>query len=294
MSLRRELDQHRKSLAEIREIMNSMKTLAYMETRKLSRFIDAQQAVVGGIETAINDLLSHYPEVWSAVPVSTSAYLLVGSERGFCGDFNHALLDQLEHTLAEQQVAEPILVTIGRKLDSLLDSDPRVAIALEGASTGDEVTALLGHLVAELTELERQHPALNVYALYHRGDGEVTVKKMLPPFPDVVPPSPMAATGYAYPPDANLSPAALFAELSDHYLFALLHQLLYTSLYAENHLRVTHMEGAVQHLDEESGHLAQRYNALRQEEITEEIEVILLNAANLEGCCPDTAGIRKR
>ena len=87
----------------------------------------------------------------------------------------------------------------------------------------------------------------------------------------------------ALPPVINLPAAALLANLSEHYLFALLHGMLYGSLYAENHQRVTHMEGAVTHLDEEAERLNQRFNALRQEEITEEIEVILLNAANLEG-----------
>ena len=47
-----ELEHQRKSLAEIRDILNSMRTLAYMETRKLARFLDAQHAVVESIEAA--------------------------------------------------------------------------------------------------------------------------------------------------------------------------------------------------------------------------------------------------
>jgi len=62
MTRRRHLEHHRQSLAEIRDIMNSMKTLAYMETRKLARFLDAQHAVVQSIEDVAADLLSFYPE----------------------------------------------------------------------------------------------------------------------------------------------------------------------------------------------------------------------------------------
>ena len=51
MTRRRELDRHRHILDETRNIMNSMKTLAYMETRKLARFLDAQSSVVTHIET---------------------------------------------------------------------------------------------------------------------------------------------------------------------------------------------------------------------------------------------------
>ena len=49
----------------------------------------------------------------------------------------------------------------------------------------------------------------------------------------------------------------------------------------ENRRRMTHLEGAVRHLGEESGDLAWQCNALRQEKIIEEIEVILLSSANI-------------
>ena len=45
--------------------------------------------------------------------------------------------------------------------------------------------------------------------------------------------------------------------------------------------RVTHLEGTVKHLDDESAEMARRSNTLRQEEIVEEIEVILLSAVSL-------------
>jgi F-type H+-transporting ATPase subunit gamma len=80
----------------------------------------------------------------------------------------------------------------------------------------------------------------------------------------------------------TLSPTAFLLELTEQYLFAALHEMLYTSLMAENHNRVTHLEGAVRHLDEKSEQLARQCNALRQEEIIEEIEVILLSASSLD------------
>ena len=57
MTSRRQLDQHRHSLAEIRNIMNAMKNLAYMETRKLDRFLDAQPRTEIGADIAPVDFL---------------------------------------------------------------------------------------------------------------------------------------------------------------------------------------------------------------------------------------------
>ena len=60
--------------------------------------------------------------------------------------------------------------------------------------------------------------------------------------------------------------------------------MLYTSLMAENQQRVAHLEGAVKHLDDESAELVRQCNTLRQAEIIEEIEVILLSADSLTSC----------
>ncbi len=38
MTRRQDIEQHRRSLNEIRDIMNSMKNLSFMETRKISEF----------------------------------------------------------------------------------------------------------------------------------------------------------------------------------------------------------------------------------------------------------------
>ena len=46
---------------------------------------------------------------------------------------------------------------------------------------------------------------------------------------------------------------------------------------AENQQRVQRMDSAVRRIDEESEALRRRSNSLRQEEITEEIELIMLN-----------------
>jgi F-type H+-transporting ATPase subunit gamma len=277
MTRRRKLEQHRHSLTEIRDIMNSMKTLAYMETRKLARFLDAQHAVVQSIEDVATDLLSFYPETLPDAKDTTAVYLLMGSERGFCGDFNHALLRHLELALQGQAADSPLLLAVGRKLYTLLEGDSRVTAFIDGASVVEEATALLNQLVRELTALQDKHGVLSVYCLYHGSEDGIVMQRLLPPFHDLM----HQPTRFPHPPFLNLEPAEFLIELTEQYLFAALFELLYTSLMAENHNRVAHLEGAVKHLDDESAELTRQSNALRQEEIIEEIEVILLSAASL-------------
>ena len=55
-----------------------------------------------------------------------------------------------------------------------------------------------------------------------------------------------------------------------------MHDVFYSSLMAENRRRLQHMEGALRRMEENAGEMQRKCNMLRQEEIIEEIEVIML------------------
>ncbi|OEU71704.1 MAG: hypothetical protein BA864_04355 [Desulfuromonadales bacterium C00003093] len=278
MTRRQDLEHHRHSLGEIREIMNSMKTLAYMETRKLSRFLNAQHAAVRSIEETAADFLSFHPETLPEIDETTRVYLLIGTERGFCGDFNQTLVRDLEATLKTHPDGNPLLIAVGHKLHSLIENDARVTALIDGAGVVEEVAGVLNQMVRALSSLQEQRGMLTVYGLYHGGHDGIVMQKLLPSFQHYLHQPPR----FPHPPVLNLSPTEFLRELTEQYLFAALHEILYTSLMAENHNRVTHLEGAVKHLDDKSDELARQGNALRQEEIIEEIEVILLSAGNID------------
>ena len=291
MSRRHDLDHHRRSLNEIREVMNAMKTLAFMETRKLAPIIEAQQAMVDNIETVATDFLSFQEHTLPEAETDISVYLLIGTERGFCGDINQSLLNQFETSLQHiasskapqsdtSQTNSSRMIVVGHKLHLLLENDRRVNAFINGASLAEEVDIVLQKVVEELVNLQSQFGALSLYGIYHHGEDGIAMNRLLPPFQALKQKQPPYRP-YSHPPVLNLSPAKFLLELSDHYLFAALNEMFYTSLMAENHRRVAQLDGAVQHLDEESEQLLRQSNALRQEEITEEIEVILLSADSL-------------
>ena len=278
MTRRHDLQHHRHSLREIRNILNAMKTLAYMETRKLSTFLDAQHKVVEGLTEAATDLLSFYPETLPEETKTTPAYLLIGSEQGFCGDFNQAVIENMELSLSAPPISKPSLIIVGRKLCNLLQDDIHVSAQIEGPCVVEEVPDVLDHALQALADLQAQQPMLSLYSVYHSGVQGIVTKKLLPPFQD----NRQQPARFTYPPELNLSPKNLLFDLTEQYLFAALHESLYTSLLEENRRRMIHLEGAVKHLDHLSDELTQQFNVLRREEIIEEIEVILLNTGSLD------------
>jgi len=278
MSRRRDLGNRMESLQDIGKIMGSMKNLSYMETRKLARFMDSQQRVVAGIDTAARDFLAHHPGLLQAPRAAGTLAVLIGAERGFCGGFNEAVLAELAAPAVTAAPDVQALVAVGSRLALALESDPRLAESLRGASAAEEVPAVLSRLVQTLGQVaaDRDLPSLAVIH-WDAQTEEVRRVRLLPPFQDA---GVMGATGappHPYPPRLNLAPADFLDALIQHYLFAALHGLLYSSLMAEHQQRVRHLEGALERIDGRVRELKERLNLLRQEEITEEIELILLN-----------------
>ena len=118
-------------------------------------------------------------------------------------------------------------------------------------------------------------PTLQLTVVYHDNvTGQIIRRQILPPFPR----QQQRTLRYGNPPVLNLETSDFFSDLIDHYLFAVLHEIFYISLMAENQRRLQHLEGAVKHLDDETVNLRRKSQIYRQEEITEEIEVILLNS----------------
>ncbi|MEW6312492.1 MAG: FoF1 ATP synthase subunit gamma [Pseudomonadota bacterium] len=272
MSKRREVKKRLATLDEIDGIMGAMKNLALLETRKLGVFLDTQRRATATIEAAANDFLSFFAT--PPLAEQREVLLLFGSERGFCGDFNESLLAHLAG-LPEADARD--VIAVGGRLEGKLRDDDAVLARIEGASVAEEVPAALLRLVETLNRLQSgAGGAWRIAALYHDDkEGGMRRRDLLPL------PHPQARPAHAYAPLLNVPPADFLAQLSDQYLYAALHEVYYASLMAENRMRLEHMDSAMRRLEKDEAVLRLRYNALRQEEIIEEIEVILLSAEAL-------------
>lgn len=270
MSQSHELQLHIVKLNEIRSILNSMKNLALIETHKLARLQNLQTQAVAAIDTVINDLLTFYPHLAIADNHAPSICLLVGTERGFCGDFN----EQLIHASITQNYTHTIAVG-SRLANKLTDEQLKTVTIIEGANVAEEVPLIINRLIDNIAPAH--HSAIRLTAIYYDSPAlPISQRQLLP-----LSPQPSSIANHRHPPLLNLAPEVFFADLLGHYLLATLHNILYCSLSTENHRRLQHLEGAVNHLDDETTHLHRKAQIYRQEEITEEIEVILLNAENL-------------
>ena len=282
MSKRGQIQKHLATLKDIGGIMGAMKNISLMETHKLARFLSHQHRVLAGIEAAATDFLAHHPEIgYRPHTAAPGVVVAIGSQRGFCGDFNESLAQALRQHWRDTTGSPSDVLVVGRRLAAKLGREVRIAATFDGPSVAEEVQPVLQRLMDALGGLQPragEHGLLSVLVFAHReGENQLAVRSILP-----APPPGHTVPRFAYPPLMNLTAPKFFAELARHYLWAQMHDVFYGSLMAENRRRLQHMEGAMQRMEENASQLQRKYNALRQEEITEEIEVIMLSNEALQ------------
>ena len=275
MSKRRSIQRHLRLRDEVSGIMGAMKNISLMETHKLARVLAHQHRVLSSVEAAARDFLDHYPGFARPVQVQAASVIVaIGSQRGFCGDFNEVIVRAIKQYRQTGTLASGIIV-VGRRLAARLGTVEGVLATLDGPGVVEEVHPVLQRLMNALGECQArlgQSEPLDVALLAHRdGEEQVSVRHLMPRSES------SGAPGFAYPPLLTLQARAFFSELARHYLWAQMHDAFYSTLMAENHRRLLHMEGAMKRIEEKSSELRRKCNALRQEEITEEIEVIMLS-----------------
>ena len=273
MTRRHQLAGRLAGLREVRAILSAMKNIALMELRALAGLLEHQRRAMATIERAAADFLCFHAPPGEAAPAATVC-IVIGSERGFCGEFNEALEAEARAVRARGER----LVAVGARLaDRLEEADGGGLLA--GANVAEELSAVLQRVAAELERVQRAAPPgpLHVKAVYQNPDGSGPLTRTIAPLP--LPERPLRPRAYA--PRLTLAPPELFAGLLEQALLMSLQEAFSVSLIAENRRRLEQMEGALRRLDEITANLARRLNASRQEEITQEIEVIMLSAEAL-------------
>ena len=273
MSRYRTVESHLAQLRELQEIIASMKTLSQIELHKLAGLSASQHALADNLGRIAADFYHHFPQP-PAPEERVSLWLVLGSERGFCGDFNGALLRRLQQDFPGCRESPQRVLAVGRKLWLRMEEALPGYVPLEGANVSEELPRILTAVVASIRQRMDEEEAGTLTVLCHDDRrGRIETHQLLPPE------LPAGNDGWRNPPLLQLSPLEFLAQFLPHYLYLGLNQRFAVSLLAENQYRVQHLEGAVRRLDERLDELAARARSLRQEEITEEIEMILLGSS---------------
>jgi len=270
MTRRHELQRQRASLDNIGELMGAMKNIALLECRRIAAFIEAQDSATATIEAAFADFAHDHAAELPSEPAPHEVWLLIGSERGLCGDLNPRLA---EHAAAQPPAAERQVLLVGSRLADRWTAP--VTATLPGAQFAEEVQSVLLNLLATLVPLLDRPDGTPVgLHLFYLGESGLVQRQLLP-----IPKITAQAVHRSHPVLLYLPPRDYLKVLLQQWLYAAIGSALYDALLHENQMRLEHMEQARQRIDDRVAALTNQANIARQEEITQEIELIQLSVA---------------
>jgi F-type H+-transporting ATPase subunit gamma len=265
-----DLKAHIHTLGEIKSILNAMKNLSIVEMTKVSRLLATHGKVAATIQEGLADFEFFYGPPQSNPGEKSLLCVLIGSERGFCGGFNEQIAAHFEKAAAGFKNVRTLVM--GRKLAMKFEGDPRLAGTMDGPSAAEEIPATISSLCERL----KAYSEFRWLVIYNDG-GEAQLETLETyPLEARNQDSPVV---FPFPPLLYQTPAQIYPLLLEQHLFAALYSLFYLSFLAENRERLRHMDGALGKIEKDWSRMTLRANALRQEEITEELEIILMSPA---------------
>ena len=220
---------------------------------------DGNDELIGG---AGADLLAFHPEALPPNEETRSLYVAIGSERGLCGDYNDQVLSAIQERLQGETNKAPVLLSVGGKLAVRLAEHGYVTASIEGPSVAEEVQRVIVQVMDRVQELQTgEAPGLplTMTVISHLVETREVVAQPLRAFED----APRPIRRFTDPPLLNLPSRLVLRQLIELFLFSLLHKIFYGALLAENRARVSHLEGAIQHLEKEASELERKRNGLR-------------------------------
>jgi F-type H+-transporting ATPase subunit gamma len=270
MSKHEKISNHISSLSEISNIVNAMKNLSLMEISKITKYLSYQQKVVDSLALAANDFFNFHPQLLSTLhSKEIPTYIIIGSERGFCGNFNELVINKFKELDHSNTTSNANYIIVGQKLASKFSSSINQPKIITGANDAEEIHTVIYNLINEIGT------SINWNIIYNEQVNDIISTKSYQPFAFF---HKNLSQEFAFPPLLNLTPNEFLAEFINYFLFAALYQIFYKSFMIENDQRLKHMQGALEWLDKSKNKLNILMNELRQEEITEEIENIMLSA----------------
>lgn len=266
MSSHRKVQQQIRLFTDLHDVLDAMRNVALLEISKLTHAQEHGRLLLVAIDNAAQLAAAYHPAS-AAEKSSKRLYVVLGSERGFCSDFNTRVLQRWNAVVADAPDAEYIVV--GQALADKMEGSRKPLAIFPGASTAEELGSVLLDVVRRVAEWQRaEADALTVSILSNDSDGPIAAPILPFAWPE--------RSRTVSTPSLLLSPDVFVRRFTDYYVDAKLHDAFATSLLAENRARLQHITAALNRLDERLGDLSRRLRRLRREEITEEVETILV------------------
>ncbi|MBI4883154.1 MAG: F0F1 ATP synthase subunit gamma [Actinobacteria bacterium] len=287
----------------IRSVQATKKITRAMELIAASRIVKAQQRVAAAvpyseqITEVVKDLAaaggaSQSPLLAGRGEVRTTAYVVIGADRGLCGGYNAGVQRAAEGEVKSDVLdgKDYALVTVGRKAEGYFRfrgyTIAKVFGGFSDTPTYAHARDIGQDVIARYTAGEFDRVELVYTRFISAGSQEVVLRPLVPLDRETVTggdgkptPTDGAAADYEFEPD----PGTILDTLLPRYVEARIYAALLNAAASEHAFRQRAMKSATDNAEELIKSLSRVMNRARQDSITTEIMEIVSGSEALSG-----------
>ena len=316
METLRQIEQQIRDIRGLREIVQSMRTLASTYLKRAEEqlhsvrlyhetVVQALSVALGAYGKGVRDLPAKVPDTLkpSAAP---EAIVLFATEQGLCGRFNEVMVDALRRCLAERPHARTVV--LGQRGRGVAENAGiPVFRSYPAVTSPDGIPGAIRRTAEELYRLYAEGTVSAIYLLHavHRAVGrfDENFERVLPL--DVLASgmterrqetvesreerkahlSPLSSLPsiFRQPPLTYVPKGVLRRRLVEEYYFIRFYWAFVETVASENSVRLQSMEAARANIEDTLADLESRRRILRQNEITEELMDVISGAEAVTG-----------
>jgi len=260
-----------KAIRVIKKITHAMRLISMSSHTKLRKNIANLQRIKNEIAPILCQLHEKHPEAYQTAETAryNNLFIVVGSEKGLCGNFNNILYSYLEQHLTAKEVKNSHFIVIGKKAKRYFEQN-NIPILLSFDKLQTSKIEEIANSVFEFIE-SKYHLYKSIACLHNNPKTFFTVEAqqttLIPVEPDDCQVEQSSLDDYVWIQSEKEVATILFKTLLKTNLLT----LLTSSMIAEQSSRFLSMDSSTRNADNLLKAMNLEYNKARQARITKEI-----------------------
>lgn len=284
MSLLIQLRYRIRAIETIKKITHAMRLISMSSRSRLKSKEDPLREYMKTSAQLLDRIKAHAPDWKNPIikPSENVPYnplvILIGSQRGLCGNFNTTLFHYFEKEVFKphKEGGKIQIIPVGKKAVNYIDDNPNYTVIARFSELTAKTLGSISHEILEL--LLHQEPNFTDVVVFSNLLKTFFVQK---PHKTVLIPFAIEQEKTAEPASKEYiweqSPKELLDQLAYQTLEVELHYLLFESLLAEHAARFISMDNATRNAQTLLEETQLQYNKLRQAKITKELTELVSN-----------------
>jgi len=276
MSNLRTLKERTVSVKKTKKITQAMNMVAAAKFRKSQNTLISLRPYCDKLSDILKDILNRNPSIHHKLlrkgESNKTLYVVIGSDKGLCGGFNHNILKAFKEQLKDNNLD---VIAIGNKIIRGIKNNENINIIAEYKNFFDtlsyESAIEFGEKVSDLFINSNYQKVVLVFNKFENALTQKVTFDQLLPINVTIKENNETLSNYIYEP----SKSSVLDKLLKQYIHYEFFRVFFESFTGEQGSRMTAMDSANQNADEMIRELTLLYNRARQAAITTELSEIV-------------------